>query len=89
MVEKDIAKEIKKLVGTKNLVTGTKESIKHLKKGTAKQVVLSSNCPKEVRDDVAHYAKIGGVLVVETDKTNLEMGVLCKKQHPVSVLSII
>ena len=88
MAEKDINKEIKKLIGTKNLLTGTKETLKALRIGSAKTIILSSNCPADVKNDIKYYANLSKAEVIESDKTNIELGVLCKKQHPISVLSI-
>ena len=82
------ASEVRKLVDTDKLVVGTEQTIENLKKGAAETVVVSSNCPDKVVEDIKHYAELAGTEVLEAALTNEEMGVACKKPFSISVLSI-
>lgn len=84
-IDKNI-EEIKKLLKAKKIILGTKRTMKLIKSGSAEQVFLSSNCPEEVRKDIEYYAKITNVPVVALSQPNDELGILCKKPFPVSVL---
>jgi len=79
--------ELKKALKEKNVVFGTKNTVKRLKLGKAKTVLIASNCPQEVKEDIAHYAKLSGAKVVELDIPDSEVGMICKKRHSVAVLS--
>lgn len=81
--------DIKKLVKDKKVFIGTQQTMKNLKTGKVAKVFLTSNCPEDVKDDIKHYAKISGTEVAELDIPNDELGVMCRKQFPISVLGII
>jgi len=86
-IAEDIA-EIKKLLENKQLTIGTSATLKKLKLGKVAKVFLSSNAPKNVVDDIAYYSKLGKVSVIELDYSNIELGTICKKPFPISVLSV-
>lgn len=81
--------EIKKMLGTKRLIIGTDRTLKHLRSGDVEKIFLSNNCPKTLKEDINHYSAQGGVKVVELSVPNEELGVLCKKPFPVSVVSVL
>ena len=88
-MEKQVtASDIKKLVAADNVVIGTDETIENLKLGKVQTVVVSSNCPESVVEDINHYAKLSEAEVVVTQYPNEELGVICKKPFSISVLSI-
>jgi len=81
--------DIKKLLKSKNLVIGTGKTIKKLKLGKLSVVYLSSNCPKNIREDIKYYSGLSGTNVVEIEETNEDIGVACKKPFFISVVSVI
>jgi len=81
--------DIKKLLKSKNLIVGTGRTIRYLKTGKLSKVYLSSNCPAEIKEDVAYYGGLSGTTVIELEQTNEEIGVLCKKPFLISVLSVL
>jgi large subunit ribosomal protein L30e len=89
IINKDV-EEIKKFLETDKLILGTERVVKELKKGTLLKVFLSSNCPKEVMEDIAHYSSIAAsVEVINLLVPNDELGVVCKKPFAVSVLGLL
>lgn len=82
-----MSSELKDVLKEKNIVFGTNETVKGLKLGKVKKVLLASNCPKSVKDTITHYAKIANAVVVELDVPDKEIGLLSKKPFGVSVLS--
>jgi ribosomal protein L30E len=44
--------------------------------------------PEKIRKEIEHNAKIAGIKVEIFDKSSKELGVLCGKPYPVSVLVI-
>lgn len=89
--KKDISAEvaeIKKLLEKEKVIIGTKETIKQLKLGKIAKVFLSSNTPKEVKEDIEYYSKLGKVEVVKLEQLNVDLGTVCRKPFPISVLSV-
>ncbi len=80
--------ELKKLLKTDKIILGTDRTLKLLKLGSADRVFLSSNCPEEVKKDIEYYAKLSNVPLIYLKQPNDELGILCKKPYPVSVLSV-
>ena len=80
--------ELKKLLKSDKIILGTDRTLKLLKLGTADRVFLSSNCPEEVKKDIEYYAKLSNVPLIYLKQPNDELGILCKKPYPVSVLSV-
>jgi ribosomal protein L30E len=67
----------------KNIIFGTEKTLKNLKNGKCKKVFLSSNCPDRIRKEIKDF----DVEVIELKEPNTEIALVCKRPHPVSVLS--
>ena len=80
----DVEKALRKAMKTGKVFLGSKRTIKALKNGEAKLVVIASNCPDEVRMEVEKYS----VPVVEFKGTNMELGAVCGKPFSVAVPAI-
>ena len=87
--EEKIVTELKKLVELKKLIVGTDRIMKLVKSGKLAKIFMSANCPETVRADLLHYAKLSGATVVELDYRNNELGTLCKKPFPISIIGVI
>ena len=85
----DELSEIKKGLKERKLILGTSNTIKKLKVNKVNKVWLSSNVPKNVKDDISHYCSINNINIVQLKIPNDELGVLCKKQFSISVLSMV
>lgn len=81
--------ELKKHVGSKNLVLGMDRTMKSMKKGSLKEIFLASNVSKEIKEDIETVAKKSGVKVSNLEINNEEMGVVVKKPFAVSVVSLL
>jgi large subunit ribosomal protein L30e len=71
-----------------NIILGYRESIKFIKLNKAKVVVIANNLPEKIAREVEHNAKIAGIKFEVFNKGSKELGVLCGKPYPVSVLVI-
>ncbi|MEM5855398.1 MAG: ribosomal L7Ae/L30e/S12e/Gadd45 family protein, partial [Candidatus Aenigmatarchaeota archaeon] len=71
-----------------NIILGYKESRKYIKVNKAKLVVLANNAPEKIRKEIEHNASIAGIKVEIFDKGSKDLGILCGKPYPVSVLVI-
>lgn len=81
--------EIKKLIKTKNITIGLERTIKNLRVGKVETVIISSNCPEKVVDNLNYYAGLSKAETIKVGYTNEELGVVCKKPFSISVLSIL
>ncbi len=79
--------ELRKALKEKTLAYGTKEAIKNLKAGKIKVVLISGNCSKLTKDNLERYTKLSGAKLIELKQPSSELALLCKRGHPVSVLS--
>ena len=81
--------EIKKILKSGNIVIGTERTIKNLKLGRVQKVLLSSNCPARVENDINYYAGLSGTETHKLDYPNDELSVICKKPFSISVLALL
>ncbi len=82
----DVEKVLKRALKGR-VYLGSKRTIKALKRKEAKLVVISSNCPKEIREKIEKYR--GNVPILVYPGTNMELGALCGKPFSVSSLAVI
>jgi len=80
----DIARALKTASTTGDVRFGLAETKKCIKKGEAKLVVVSSNCPEKSLTESGSPPK-----VLVFDGTNVELGSACGKPFPISALAII
>lgn len=85
----ELSKELRQAVATGKVAIGTASSIKALKRGEAKLVVKSSNCPPGVTADIEHYSKLAGVAVHVFAGDSGELGLACGKPFTVSVVAVM
>ncbi len=79
--------ELKKALKENKLILGLRETMKKLKNGEVKVVLLASNCAKNIKEEIEYLANLNKVKVVQLDIPSDEVGMVCKKQYGVSVLS--
>jgi len=84
-----IEAELKTALRTGKVVLGARQTIKHLKLGTAKAAIVSAKAPPLVRRDVLYYAKLSGIPVYVYPGSSKELGTLCAKPFVVSALAVI
>ena len=81
--------ELKTALRTGKVVLGAKQTIKHLKLGTAKAAIVAAKAPPIVRRDVLYYAKLSGIPVYVFPGSSRELGILCAKPFVVIALARI
>lgn len=84
----DIITTIKDMLGDEKLVLGTEKSMDLLRKGKLKTIVISSNAPEVVKEDIETYASMNKTQVIVVEENNEQLGTVCKKPFAISVLSI-
>jgi large subunit ribosomal protein L30e len=84
----DVTKAIQIVTKTGKTILGARESIKAIKHGDVKLVILAANTPSTIRNDIFHYAKLSGVPIMEYEGSSLDLGFICGKPFLVSAVSI-
>jgi large subunit ribosomal protein L30e len=85
----DIRNQLGVIAKTGKVVLGEKETAKALLSGNPKLIVLSSFAKNHTKDRFGYYAKLAGVGSVVVEANSMELGSLCGKPYPVSVLAVL
>ncbi|KAJ3257094.1 60S ribosomal protein L30 [Terramyces sp. JEL0728] len=68
---------------------GYKSTLKTLRNGKSKLVILSGNCPPLRKSEIEYYAMLAKTGVHHYAGSNIELGTACGKYFRVGVLSIL
>ena len=68
---------------------GYKSTLKSLRQGKAKLVLISSNCPPLRKSEIEYYAMLAKTAVHHYSGNNITLGTACGKMYRTSVLAII
>lgn len=86
--EQPISAAIRLAVETGKVEFGARTGLMAGIMGSAKLFVIANNTPSETKTKVSTYAKSSGVALIEFDGTTMDLGSVCGKPFPVSVLSV-
>jgi large subunit ribosomal protein L30e len=86
--ENPLARAVRMAVETGKVEFGAKTGVKDSLLAKAKLIVVAGNAPSELQEDISHFAKLSGIAVVTFEGTSMELGSICGKPYPVSVLSV-
>merc|ERR1712183_1228722 len=67
---------------------GYRQTLKDLRNGKAKLIILASNCPALRRSEIEYYAMLSKTGVHHYDGHNIELGTACGKYFRVCTLAI-
>jgi len=84
----DVDKAISLAVKTGKVVLGTKRTLRQIKHGKTKLVIISANCPKEIREEVLYYGKISNIPVYTYPGTSWDLGTVCGRPHMVACMAV-
>ncbi|MBW2987324.1 ribosomal L7Ae/L30e/S12e/Gadd45 family protein [Candidatus Woesearchaeota archaeon] len=80
-------KDLKARLEKKTVTIGTEITLKKLKLGQVEKVLITKNCPDEIREEIMMFSD--EVKIEQLDKTNTELGVICKKTYPISIIGYL
>ena len=80
--------ELRNALKEKNIIIGSKQTVKYLKLKNVKIVVVANNCPENVKKDIEYYSKLTGIKVENFDGTAKQLGVFCGKPFSIAVLAV-
>ena len=84
----DIDKAIATVVKTGKVSFGSNIALQNAKTGKAKMIVLASNCPKDIKEQVEYYGEISKVPVITYKGTSIDLAEVCSKLFIISAMSI-
>jgi large subunit ribosomal protein L30e len=80
--------ELRMALNTGRVYLGTKVAMRELRRGRAKIAILSSNCPEDAKNEIEIHGRLSEIPVLEHQKDSVDLGMLCGKPFPVSVIVI-
>jgi large subunit ribosomal protein L30e len=84
-----LEKEIRLLIESGKIGFGTRKGLASVLLGKAKGIIFASNIPKETVEDIMYYSSMEeGLAQLPFAGTSIELGKLCGKPYPVSVIAI-
>ena len=84
----DLNKALVSVVKTGKVSFGVNSALQNAKTGKAKMIVLASNCPKDIKEQIEYYGKISKVPVMTHKGTSIDLANICNKLFIISALSI-
>jgi len=81
----DLNKSLRLAIDTGKVSVGSKQSCKAINSGSAKLIILASNCPEET----ISIAENGKTPVYSFNGNNSVLGAACGKPFPISAISIL
>jgi large subunit ribosomal protein L30e len=80
--------QIRKLIEEKKVTIGTDETMRALRAGTVKTLVIATNTDAQIREGVERAASVSGVSIDDLAISNDQLGTMCKKPFAISILGI-
>jgi large subunit ribosomal protein L30e len=84
----DVNKAITTTAKTGKIQFGANSALKSAKAKKAKLILLSSNCPQSIRDNIEYYCKLSEIPVSVYKGDSSDLGALCGKPFEVSALTV-
>ena len=67
---------------------GYRETLRTLRSGKSKLVIVSNNCPTVRQSEIEYYAMLSKTMVHHYAGTNIDLGTACGRYYRIGVLSI-
>jgi len=84
----NIDKAIASAVKTGKVTFGANAAVLNAKTGKAKMIILASNCPKNIKDEIEYYGKLSKVPILSYKGASMDLANVCGKMFIISALSI-
>ncbi|RLI91110.1 MAG: 50S ribosomal protein L30e [Candidatus Altiarchaeales archaeon] len=86
---RDLRDDISSVMKTGKVVIGSNRVIRTLLIGNPKLIILSSNCPDSIREEIVYYSRLSKIpySIIKDDST--ELGSICGKPFSVSAIGIV
>lgn len=82
-------REIKNLIKTGRYYIGSRRSLKALKRGEAKVLIVSEDAPPHLREKAVYYARLAGAQVIKFNGRSVDLGLVAGKPFPISMIAVV
>jgi large subunit ribosomal protein L30e len=89
MQEKSSLEQLKEALNKNKAIIGSGRTIKYLKAKELKIIIISENCPDNLRKDIEHYSKLSGTKLEKFNGTSIQLGVFCGKPFPIATVAVM
>ncbi|RLI95634.1 MAG: 50S ribosomal protein L30e [Candidatus Altiarchaeales archaeon] len=86
---KDVKSGIENVVKKGKIVIGSKNVVSALLNDNPKLVIISSNCPTEIKEDIIYYSRLSEIPYRIIDDNSIELGSICGKPFPIAVMAVM
>jgi large subunit ribosomal protein L30e len=83
-----LTEDIQSAVKAGKAVIGSRKSLKEMKSGKPKLVVIANNLPQVMKSDVEKNAAAAKVEMQVYEGTSMQLGIICGKSFPISTVVI-
>ena len=87
--ESNVNSNLKLVMKSGKYKLGYKETLRTLRSGKSKLVIIANNCPTVRQSEIEYYAMLSKTLVHHFDGGNAELGTACGKYFQVSMLTVL
>ncbi len=84
-----LERELRNLIKTGKYYLGAKTTLKAVRLGKAKLVIVAENTPPELRERLEYYAKLSNIPVIVYKGTSVDLGLAIGKPFRVSMIAVI
>ncbi len=84
----DMDKALATAVKTGKVIFGANEAIRSAKTGKALLIVIASNNPIQLREDLEYYGKMSQVPVVTYSGDSIDLGMACGRRFAIATLTV-
>ena len=83
----DLQRQLRIAIETGDVTIGLKESMKAVKTGKTKLIITASNLSDE-GNELIKEAQIKNIPVFNSKWDNIDLGLVCRRKHPVLLLAV-
>ena len=84
----DFENALRVALKTGKVVIGFNRTKKNIQKGKPKLVIIASNAPSEISEEVKYFCNLSNVPYYIYDGSGYELGAICGKPFTISVMAI-
>ena len=88
MIIVSVITDVQAAVKEGKIIIGYKKSLEFIRTDSPKLMVMASNIPDRERKQVEHDAKLSGAKIEVFEGSSKELGVICGKPFPITMLVI-
>jgi large subunit ribosomal protein L30e len=84
----DVDKALATAVKTGKVVFGSSEAMRSARTGKARLIVVASNNPPGIREDIEYYGKLSQIPIVTYRGNSVDLGIVCGKKFSIAALTV-